>query len=295
MAKPFSYERLIRSAWSRTLAAWPLLLAQGAFVVATWALVIGGAMVALVPLVLRFRADHPGMSVKDLQPSEIGSLMSPAVLGGLAILFALFLAWIFLIGLFVKGGTYGRLWNQAIQGDFTIKGFMADGAMIFPGLLGYQCVMLGVGLVLFDLACGVFLLGALLVKNGHGIAALLAAVAGGGVVLLVLIPLALMAASYGYLVLAHLTHGQGLWDSFRRGWVTLRSSQWRGLKLMGSVLAVLTLGMLVILLGLEVLKMVPVVKWFAMAFRVGFNLAFGVFWSVYIPALSIVYIHETED
>jgi hypothetical protein len=64
---------------------------------------------------------------------------------------------------------------------------------------------------------------------------------------------------------------------------------------MGSILAVLTLGMLVILLGLEVLKWVPVVKWFAMAFRVGFNLAFGVFWAVYIPALSIAYIHETED
>jgi hypothetical protein len=295
MPTSFSYERLIRSAWDRTLSAWPLLLAQGAFVLATWTIVIGGLMVTVLPLALRFLDAHPGVKIKDLQPSEIGALMSPEVLVGLAILFVLFLAWIFLIGLFVKGGTYGRLWNQAIQGKFTFKGFMADGARIFPGLLGYQCVMLGVGLLLFVLACGLFLVCFLLLRGGHGLMALLAAIVGGGVALLVLIPLMLMATSYGYLVLAHLTQGQGLWESFRRGWVSLTASQWRGLKLMGSVVAVLVVGMLVISLGLEVLRIVPVVKWFAIAFKVGFNLVFGVFWAVFLPAISIAYIHETED
>jgi hypothetical protein len=138
-----------------------------------------------------------------------------------------------------------------------------------------------------------FVLGALLVKGGHGLTVLLAAIAAVGFVLLVIIPLALLVGSYLTLVMAHLTRGQGVWEAFRSGWGTLKASQWRGLKLIGGVLVAMVVGMLVITVGLEVLKLVPIVKWFAMAARVGFNMVFGVLWAVYLPALSIIFVHET--
>jgi hypothetical protein len=294
MTRPFSYERILRTAWDRTLGAWPLLLVQGGFAIATWVIFFGAIIAAVVPLVLRLQKEHPGMSLKDFQASELGSLFSPAVLGGFLVLAGLFFAWMFLIGLFIKGGTYGRLWNQVREGAFSFKGFMADGVTLFPRFMLYQCVALAGWLLLAAPAFGVGVVGAILAKGGHGVGALLMIVLGLGFLLLVLVPAMVVLASYLLYVLAHLSRVDGVMDSFRRGWATLKATEWRGLKLMGSVLVVTVVGMIVFAGVFEILNLIPILKWFVMIPRLLFNLGVGALWAVFMPALSIAYLHETE-
>lgn len=290
-----TYGALLSLAWKRTLAAWPLLVVQGVFMAATAVFVFASAVAVLAPLVLRFEKDHPGLKFQDLRGDALASLVTPQALGGLLVLAALVILWLFLIGLFVKGGTYGRLWDQAKTGVFSLKGFWGDGASLFVPLLGYQTVSMGLVLAL---ALPVLTGGVLVValgKSGHGVGALLALLVGVLVLLLVCVPLLLVGACYLYLVLAHLTGGDGVWEAFRGGWKTLRRDDARALKLLGGVLGVSVAAMFAVGLFFGILELIPVVKYLAWVAKPLLNVAFGAFWSVYLPALTVAFLHEAES
>ena len=154
--------------------------------------------------------------------------------------------------------------------------------------------MLAIWLALAVLGIGAVAVGALLMKGMHGLAAFFVILVGIGFALLVILPLMLVVGSYMFFVLAHLTRGAGVWGSFQRAWDTMKASDWRGLKLMAAVLSILATGMVAVAVGMEVLYLIPIIKWFAMIARVGFNLVFGAFWSVYVPMLAVGFIHDME-
>jgi hypothetical protein len=292
----FSHERWIRTAWERTLAAWPLVVTQACVYVTFFLAAFFGAIFLVLFVSRRAGGGAMGKEALDriADPGFWRGIFSdPATLGACLLLGGLVIAWIFVISTFVTAGTYRRLWDQATQGVFTFAGFFRDGAEYFGRLLWYMTCLMGVWTVLLGALVAMGVVAALLAQ-GVGAAGTFFLVVIGFLALLLILPMIFGVAVYLAFVQAHLLRGNPLGASLRLGWETLKASRWRGLWSLGLVILVVSLASMMVGGVLSILEFIPIVKYLFMILRLIFNLAYSAFYPVFLGALSIAYIHETE-
>jgi len=270
-SKSLTNMQLIRLAWERVFAASPLFLPQG---VLPNGLLVGGASVLFLILVISLGNVRSGMHLSAFRLSSFEGVFQNETLAILGVLLAFVLLWALLLGPFVKGCTYGRLWDQAKEGRFSNNGLLSDGRKNYPRLFDFHLVVIGTGMFLAGVSMVLYMGGIWLAAAGHVTTVCLAAC---GFVLLGIAPSAILLGSYGYFVMGYLTQGHAFWDSFDRGWRVMTSANWRGFKLMGVAMVGLgAAGLVLLVLGV----IGTVLLW--------------LFGAVYLPALSIAYVQEIE-
>ncbi len=279
-------------AWERTIQAWPLLLVQLVYWVVTVGAFIGLAFALLGPMIEQIHQAHPGLSIGKLPPEYWKDALTPENLLYLGILAVLAVLWLMILGVLVQGGMMGRLWRYARGGtDFSLREFFGDMANFFWPILGFQSMVF---LVFLALLAGLGALGflAAVAFKGAGSGAtvfLILALIGSAILTL---PLVVLGVAYIQLSMGHLTAGRGVGDSFRLGWDSLRAHGWSWFWVFLVYFLVTVVGLLVVGGALGILTLIPVFGVLVAMFKFLFQMASSVFLAVYLPALTVGFLHE---
>ena len=290
-SKPEFFSHYVR-AWERTIQAWHLLLVQLVYWIVTVTAFIGLAFALLGPMIQQIHQAHPGLSIEKLPPEYWKEILTPENILYLGILFVLAVLWLMILGVLVQGGMMGRLWQYARGGmEFSLGDFFGDMARFFAPILGFQSVVFLVALVLLAGMGAMGFLAAVALKGaGSGVTAFLILALIGLAVLT--LPLVILAVGYIQISMGHLTAGRGVGDSFRLGWDSLRADGWRWFWLFLVYFLVTVVGLLVVGGVLGLLTLIPVFGVLVAMFKFLFQMASSVFLAVYLPALTVSFLHE---
>jgi hypothetical protein len=281
-------------AWDRCLKAWPLFLVQGGYILLTVMVFVALAFLMLGPVLARVFRDFPRFDFTRISADYWAQFLTPGYLTYFILLGVIAFLWFMILGVLIQGGMMGAVWRYVRGASvFSFRDFVGDMASFFWPILGYQTVWLCVMIVPMGVL-GVVVALAIPALKGAGAGAVVMAVLGGLGLLLILLPVAVVAGAYLYLGLAHLTAGRGVMESFRRAWVSFRAQGWRWLWLyllysLGTGAALMAVGLI---LGL--LEMIPILGLFFTMFRALFQMAASVLLAVYLPVLTVTYLHEND-